>query len=131
MKTVLCLALMLSALLLFPSPRPVTGCADWDQDWVCADVDCNDANPTVGYDGDEDGDGFTVCQGDCADDDPTVHKCAESHRMYPVFYNPPEQPCQSGYILRRSRYACDPPVSGVVNCTLLWSDESPFLRDCY
>ena len=131
MKMILCLALLLGAFLLFPGSRPVNGCSDWDQDGVCAEVDCNDFNPTVNYDGDDDGDGFTVCQGDCADDDPTIHKCQESHRMYPVIYNPPEQPCHSGYMLWRARYSCELPANNVINCTFLWSDEAPFLRDCY
>ncbi|HEX8634838.1 MAG TPA: hypothetical protein VF703_11885 [Pyrinomonadaceae bacterium] len=134
MRAILCLALMFGALLLFPSaPAPVSGCTDYDQDGVCAPIDCNDFNPTIAYDGDDDGDGFTVCQGDCADDDPTIHKCKDSLRQYPVFYNPPEQPCQSGYTLTTQLFHCYTQPDGTRICDPepFYQYDSPFLRDCF
>jgi hypothetical protein len=136
MRIVLCLALlmMMGALLLSTSTRPVGGCTDWDEDGVCAGVDCNDSNPTINYDGDADGDGFTVCQGDCMDEDPSIHKCGETHKQYPIIYNPPEQPCKQGYTITTKLYRCWYDSNGVfLGCESqpYYQYDTNYLRDCF
>lgn len=135
MRLILCLALlmMMGALLLSTGMRPVSSCTDWDEDSVCAENDCNDFNPTVGYDGDNDGDGSTVCQGDCADDDPTILRCGDVLRMYPVYYYPPEQPCREGYTITTKLYNCWYGDFGVKYCDTqpYYQYDTNYLRDCY
>ena len=136
MRIVLCLALliMMGALLLSTSTRPVGGCTDWDEDGVCAASDCNDFNPTVGYNDDADADGVTVCQGDCDDGDAAnIDRCGGVHRMYPVFYEPPEQPCREGYTLTTKVYRCWYDAFGVLQCETepYYQYDSPWLRDCF
>lgn len=135
MRSILCLALLttMGALLLSTNMRPAGGCTDWDQDYVCAASDCNDSNPTVGYDGDYDGDGFTVCEGDCMDDDPAIHKCGEVRRVYPIFYNPPEAPCKEGYTITTKLYECWYDAFGVKHCATqpYYQYDTNYLRDCF
>src|SRR5690242_242399 len=107
MRSVLCVTIFLTiGLVLVLGPKPVNSCTDWDEDGVCASSDCNDYNPAVGYDGDNDGDGVTVCQGDCEDSDPSILKCGEIFRMYPVIYQPPEQPCHEGFTVTTKYFNC-------------------------
>jgi hypothetical protein len=128
MRKLMVLTLLASALLLFSTPHTANSCTDWDQDGVCAPYDCNDFNPTVGYDGDYDGDGYTVCSGDCMDDDPTVHRCGNVHQYFPVYYNPPEQPCQSGYNLHTNYFHCY--STGYCDPQPFMQTDEPYFRDC-
>lgn len=134
MKLMMCLTVlvMIGVVVLFTDTRPASGCTDWDEDGVCAENDCNDFNPTVGYDGDADGDGSTVCQGDCADDDPSILRCGEVFRMYPVFYNPPEQPCSEGYTITTKLFNCWPQPDGTLCCeaTPFYEYDTNYLRGC-
>lgn len=138
MRSVLCFTILLlvGAVLVFGS-NSASSCTDWDEDGVCAPNDCNDFNPTVGYNGDDDGDGVTICQGDCDDSDPAnMDKCAGNmFQMYPVFYNPPDQPCRQGYTVQYSYHYCRYELE---NGNWVWKcDTEPFfqfttnyLRDC-
>jgi hypothetical protein len=138
MRSVLCFTILLlvGVVLVFGS-NPASSCTDWDEDGVCATSDCNDFNPSVGYNGDDDGDGVTICQGDCDDSDPSnLNKCAGNmFQMYPVFYNPPDQPCQQGYTVQYSYHYCR---YELINGAWVWKcDTQPFfqfttnyLRDC-
>ena len=47
-----------------------------DADEICDGID-NDCNPLTDEDGDLDGDGFAVCEGDCADENPDIGPHAE------------------------------------------------------
>jgi hypothetical protein len=135
MRTIFGLALLtiMGALLLSGTTRTASSCSDYDQDGVCPPTDCNDFNPTINYDGDYDGDGVTVCQGDCMDDDPTVLKCGEIHREYPVIYSPPEQPCRQGYTVTTSLHNCWYGDFGQLYCdtTPFYEYDTNYLRDCY
>ena len=134
MRKVLCLALVLAALIPFAGSRPVAGCSDWDEDGVCAENDCNDFNPTVGYNGDADQDGIAVCQGDCDDGDASnVDKCMGFLQMYPVIYQPPEQPCRDGFIITTSFFNCWIDAYGTRICETqpFYQYDTPYLRDCY
>jgi hypothetical protein len=133
-RGVLCLSVLtiVFALLLSGNSRSAIAFADYDQDGVPAGPDCNDFNPTIAYDADDDLDGFTICQGDCADDDPTIHKCAESHRQYPVIYNPPETPCHTGFTVHTKAYHCWY-VCGVQFCESepFMEYDTDYLKDCF
>ena len=84
MRLMLCLALLtILGLVLLSGTNSANGCTDWDEDGVCAANDCNDYNPTILYDGDNDNDGFTVCEGDCDDSDPSIHKCGSIFQIIP------------------------------------------------
>jgi hypothetical protein len=129
----LTLLVMIGVVLLFTDTRSASGCTDWDEDGVCAEWDCNDFNPSVLYDGDNDGDGFTVCSGDCDDDDPSIHHCGEIYRMYPVYYQPPEQPCREGFTVTTKLYNCWYDECGVKYCDTepYYQYDTDYLRDCY
>jgi hypothetical protein len=135
MRLFLCLALfaMMGVLLFSTGTRPVSGCTDYDQDGVCPPADCNDFNPTISYDGDFDNDGVTVCQGDCMDDDPTILKCKESHKQYPIFYNPPEENCTSGFTVTTQLFHCWTQPDGSLLCetTPFYQYDTNYLRNCY
>lgn len=93
MKTFLCIALMLSVLVLFPSSRAVISCTDNDGDNDCQPSDCNDNNPDQNS-LDIDGDGYTSCVNDCDDNDPNVNRCKVNRQQYPI-YSYPEPECYS------------------------------------
>jgi hypothetical protein len=136
MRPVLCLALlmMMGVLLFSANTRPVSGCTDWDEDGVCGSSDCNDYNPNIGYNGDSDGDGLTVCQGDCDDGDPAnTDKCMTNiFQVYPVFYEPPQQPCRQGYTITTTVYECDyNPITLQWECWQSYQYDTPYLRDCF
>ena len=131
----LTLLVMMGVVLLFSDMRPVSSCTDWDEDGVCAAYDCNDFNPTVGYDADADGDGVTVCQGDCDDGGAAnIDRCySDPPQYYPVYYNPPEQPCRKGYTLTTKFHRCWYDSCGVLWCETqpYYQYDSPWLKDCF
>lgn len=72
MKATLCLTLLMLVLLLAPWARRTaaqSNCVDNDQD------------------------GFTQCQGDCKDNDPTVQKCGNIVAAQPIIMSDPQQSC--------------------------------------
>ena len=133
MRLMLCLMLLtILGLVLLSGTKSANGCTDWDEDSVCAPYDCNDYNPTIGYDGDNDNDGFTVCEGDCDDSDTSIHKCGSIFQMYPVIYNPPDQPCREGFTVTTKLYNCWIDANGVKHCDAqpYYTYDTDYLRDC-
>jgi hypothetical protein len=64
MKLILCLMfLTIMGLVLLSDTRSAKGCTDWDED------------------------GFSVCEGDCENSDPSIHKCGSIDQMYSLIYH--------------------------------------------
>jgi hypothetical protein len=140
MRKILYLALltMMSALVLFANNRPATAdCVDFDNDGVCSFLDCDDFNPNITNNGDvdEDGDGFTVCMGDCDDGDPAVQFClrtiikTDPHRV--PFYTVPSENC-GGLTIHHEFYRCtiDPAGSKCCETTPFWTYDEEVLKNC-
>lgn len=123
MRMILCIALMLSALLLLPAPRPSVGCTDNDGDSDCQPADCNDNDPDQNS-LDLDGDGYTSCVNDCDDYDPSVNRCKVSRRQYP-YYTYDDNTCYRIYE-RYDKYSCpagQDPTAQYHQCTFVGSSE--------
>jgi hypothetical protein len=121
MRKFLFLALFaaIGAALLLAGNRPAAACIDNDNDGVCREYDCDDSSPLKSSTADLDGDGYSECDGDCRDDDPSITFCAETAwKRFPVFYEPGEQNCRTGITVTRT--FGNPPVS----------EEVTYLTDC-
>lgn len=142
MRTILCLALLMSALLLpprlFTGARAAANClVDNDHDGVCALEDCDDYNPYIQRDNgndDLDGDGVTPCEGDCDDENPEIQQCrrtvTKESNIQPFYEVPPDN-C-GGLIITTEGYRC--PVDERVfttSCVKVYEWTDIVLNDCF
>jgi hypothetical protein len=140
MRKILFLALFtaIGTALLFAGNRPAAAdCLDYDHDGVCHFMDCDDFNPEITNNGDvdADGDGFTVCMGDCADDDPTIQFCLRTvtktaPNIVP-FYTVPADNC-GGLTVHHSFYHCLIYPDGTKKCEdqPFWTYDEDILSNC-
>lgn len=135
MRKVLLLALIIAAILPIVGSRPAAGCTDWDQDGVCAYFDCDDNNPEIGYDGDYDGDGVTICEGDADDTDlyniNRLSALLSAMYTYPMYYHYPEQ-CTQGFTITTKLYECSI-INGYRSCLSFpyYQYDTSYLKTCF
>jgi hypothetical protein len=116
--------------------RANADCPDFDNDGVCNLFDCDDFNAQITNNGDvdADGDGFTVCMGDCQDDDPAIQLCRRV--IDKTQYDPQPLPNQGntgcGYTIHHSFYHCIILHDGTRLCDAqpLWGYNETVLNNC-
>ena len=127
-RILLLLVLVLTLVGLTLQSTVVTGtCVDNDNDGTCADVDCNDSAPNRNQ-RDDDGDGATSCEGDCRDNDATIHSCTQLFRVEPDYTNPIDN-CYNIYEVIKE-YSCQPPGEPFSQCTLV-NETTNSYNTCY
>lgn len=108
-KIALCIVLLMAALILTP----------WQQKTV-AQSNCQD----------NDGDGFTQCDGDCKDNDPSIHQCSTIRAAQPLIYDP-NTGCGYSFMVEK-HYHCDPgqTMFPTNQCTYLGQDTYLVQDEC-
>ena len=132
-------ALVLTLIPGTPVPSPTASAQiqgiDQDGDGIPLPQDCNDKDPNISEeDGiDWDMDGYTPCQGDCEDGDPTVQYCRyrviKTEPIEPMYQVPPDN-CQTGFHVNIKGYK-NTLVNGVITQTLVYDRDEVYLTNCF